>query len=265
LTTSLAAQSSNFTPERDDLIVPLTAASHILIPVAGDVPGANGTHFRSDINLINLRDVAQTVQLRWYPQGANGSGLSVRSITLSATSGVSSENFVADILQRTGLGAIDIIGVTAEGVPDTNALLHATARIWTPEADDNNGIADEGTMSQTFPAISMPTSAVTAKTIFGVRHSDQYRLNVGITNPAATTQRFRVTTYVFASPIETTSFEIELPPMSMQQVNVPATASGNAQITIENLTGGAGSWHGWASSIDNKSGDAWSQMAFAGQ
>jgi hypothetical protein len=263
LSTPLLAQTSHFTPERNDLIVPLTAASRILIPAAGDVPGANGTHFRSDIDLINLRNVSQTVQLRWMPQAGTGTVV-VRTITLPAQSGVSSENFVADIMQLSGLGSIDVIGVTSEGVADTNALLHATARIWTPEPNDNNGIDDEGTMSQTFPAIAMPTTAVTSRSIFGLRRSAQYRLNVGMTNPSGSAQRFRITTYVFTNPIDASSFEVELPAQTMNQYNITGTSSGNVQILIENINASAGSWHGWASSIDNESGDAWSQMAVGG-
>jgi hypothetical protein len=257
------AQTHGFVPERNDLIVPQTAAWRILIPVAGDAAGANGTHFRSDIDLINLRAVSQNLQLRWLPQGTGSS--SVRTITLPAQSGVSSENFVGDILQRTGLGAIEILGVTAEGATDNGAQLHATARIWTPEPDNNNGIDDEGTMSQTFPSIILPSQSVTAKTIFGLRRSAQYRLNVGLSNPTSATLRFRVTTYVFSSPIEQSSFEIDIPAQSMNQVNVPGTASGNVQVLVENLTGSTPDWQAWASSIDNESGDAWSQMAFAGQ
>lgn len=261
---SLFAQSATFVPEGNDLIVPQTAAWRILIPVAGDAAGANGTHFRSDIDLINLRSISQNVQLRWLPQVGSGSS-SVRTITLPAKSGVSSENFVGDILQRSGLGAIEILGVTAEGATDTGAQLHATARIWTPESNNNNGIDDEGTMSQTFPSIVLPSQSVTTKTIFGLRRSAQYRLNVGITNPTGATLRFRVTTYVFSSPIEQSSFEIDIPAQSMNQVNVPGTASGNVQVLVENLTASAPDWQAWASSIDNESGDAWSQMAFSGQ
>jgi hypothetical protein len=262
-TSSLFAQTRTLPVETNDLIVPLTAASRILIPAAGDTPGGNGTHFRSDIDLINLRSTAQTVQLRWLPQANSGTSV-VRTITLPAQSGVSSENFVGDILQLSGLGAIDIQGVTSEGAPDSGALLHATARIWTPQPNDNNGIDDEGTMSQTFPAIAMPTAATNTKTIFGLRRSAQYRLNAGIVNPSGTTQRFRITTFVFSVPTDQSVLEVDLPPLSMQQINLPGSTAGTVQILIENLTGTAGSWHAWGSSVDNESGDAWSEMAISG-
>ena len=43
----------------NNLVQPLGGAPQILIPVAGNVPGLNTTHFRSDIAVINLRNVTQ--------------------------------------------------------------------------------------------------------------------------------------------------------------------------------------------------------------
>jgi hypothetical protein len=251
------------TPRANDLIVPLAAAPRILIPAAGDLPGANGTHFRSDIDVINLRDVGQTIELRWLPQQGTGSAV-VRTMTLPPKSGVASENFVRDILQVSGLGAIQITGLTSQGAFDSSAALHATARIWTPQPDDGDGVDDEGTMSQTFPAIALTTpQTATLKTLFGLRRGAQYRLNAGITNLATTTQRFRISTYVSSSVLEPHVVELDLAGRSMIQVNIPGSTSGLVQILIENLSGGT-EWHAWGSSVDNESGDAWSQMAFGG-
>lgn len=252
-----------FVPRANDLIVPLAAASRILIPAAGDVPGAAGTHFRSDIDVINLRDANQRVELRWLPMQGTGSVL-VRTLTLPPLSGVASENFVAEILQTSGLGAIQITGLTDSGAHDTAARLHATARIWTPQPNDGDNVDDEGTMSQTFPAIALTSPQTsTVKTVFGLRRSGQYRLNAGVTNLAATTQRFRITAYIFSSFVEPQVVEVDVAGQSMIQVNISGTTSGLVQIVIENLSGGT-EWHAWGSSIDNESGDAWSQMAFGG-
>jgi hypothetical protein len=49
----------------------------------------------------------------------------------------------------------------------------------------------------------------------------------------------------------------------MEQRLVGGTANGLVQIIMEDIGGGAGDWHGWASSVDNQSGDAWSQIAFS--
>lgn len=238
-----------------DLITPQTSASRILIPVAGDAPGANGTYFRSDIQIVNLRNATQRVQIYWLPQGGSGSAIAPRTIDVAALSGFSSEDFVDNILLQDGVGGIEVVGVTQDGQFDPDARLHATARIWTPRPDGATG-----TMSQTFSALVMPGSTARSKTIFGLRRTDQFRLNVGIANPSQTTHRFRVTVRIGA---ENTVYETDLPPRSIEQRLAGGTAGGIAQVLVENLTAGtATDWQAWASSIDNGSGDAWSQMAF---
>ncbi len=242
-----------------DLIVPQTAAPRILIPAAGNAPGAHGTYFRSDIQVVNLRNAGQRVLMYWLPQGSSGSAIAPRAVDISPLSGFGSEDFVTNIMLQSGIGGIELVGVTAGGLPDPDARLHVTSRIWTPRPD--NGA---GTMSQTFPALIMPGSTARGKSMFGIRHSGQYRLNVGITNPAQTVHRFRVTTLLAtATGLVTTQFELDVQPRSIEQRVVNVTGDGAAQVLIENLTvGTATDWQGWASSIDNSSGDAWSQIAF---
>ncbi len=238
-----------------DLIIPQSTAARILIPVAGDVPGANGTHFRSDITIINFRTVPQRVQMLWYPQGRQeGDGIVQRTITIGAQSGFSSVDFVRNVLFQGGIGSIDIRGVDEENDPDPNARLHASARIWTPQPNVVNG-----TMSQSFPALIPTGTARFAQGIFGMRRSDQYRLNVGITNPTAAAQRFRISVLTTGGGRETR--ELTIDSFAMDQVLMAGTTE-VVQVLIENLTTPNGYWEAWASSVDNVTGDAWSQMAF---
>ena len=250
----LAAALLLSAPAYSDLIDPLTSAPVILIPVAGDAAGVNGTHFRSDISITNFRDVEQTVQVRWLPQGRSSDATSVRTITIGARSGFSSEDFVRNILQQTGIGAIQISGLN-DTVADPAARLHVTARIWTPQPDGG-----AGTFSQTFPAtVFSSASSAPVKWIFGVRRDARYRLNVGIANPSSTTMRFRV---IVTTPAGNETQERTLPPLSVDQTNFAGTAT-VAQVIVQNVTGGPdAAWQAWASSIDNATGDAWSEMAF---
>jgi hypothetical protein len=241
-----------------DLIVPQTSAARILVPAAGNAAGANDTYFRSDIQVANVRNAPQRVLMYWLPQGSSGAAIAPRVIDMGAAQAFSSEDFVAAVMQQTGVGGIELVGVTNDNEPDPNARLHVTSRIWTTRPDGG-----EGTMSQTFPAIVLPGSTARSKTIFGVRASEQYRVNVGIANPADTTHRFRVTVRVTSTTTETSQFELELPARSIRQQTATLTTAGVAQVLIENLTAGTSTdWQAWASSIDNDSGDAWSQMAF---
>ena len=253
LAVSLTAQSA---PK--DLIIPRTSAQRIVIPIAGNTPGANGTYFRSDITVINFRAADQRVELRWLPLGTSGSGSAPVTITVPAQSGFFSEDFVNNVMQQSGLGAIDIRGVDANGADDPNAALHAAARIWTPEPQVTNG-----TMSQTFPAIVPVSTNGILRWIFGVRRNAQYRLNGGITNLSDSTQRFRVTTLGSTPAGAGESTEVEVAAQSTSQFPLTGAATGSFQVVVQNIsTTPSANFITWASSIDNVTGDAWSQIGF---
>lgn len=247
-------------PRGEDLYTPRAFASHIIIPAAGDVQGGNGTHFKTDIHIINLKDVNQTVALYWLPQGRSGTGIGPKSVTINARSGFFSSDFVASVLNQTGLGSVEIIAIDINGNDDPTAQLHAVARIWTPEPNVPNG-----TMSQSFPALAISSaSRASTKWMFGARREAQYRLNVGIVNTARERQRFRITAIPNAGgPNEV--LDVELNARSMDQMRLSATsATGSFQITIVNLSDSENesNWQAWSSSVDNVTGDAWSQVAF---
>lgn len=241
-----------------DLIVPQTSAARILVPAAGSAAGQNGTFFRSDIHVVNVRGLSQRVLMYWLPQGRTGTPIAPRSIELPSANGISSEDFVSSVMLQEGIGAIEFVGVTAEGQPDPGAKLHVTSRIWTPRPDGGNG-----TLSQTFPALVMPGSTARVKTVLGMPRSTQYRLNVGVANPSDTLHRFRVTARIItATNSEVETFEFDVQPRSIEQRNIVMVSNGTSQVHIENLTQPQVDWQAWVSSIDNGSGDAWSQIAF---
>jgi hypothetical protein len=248
-------------PSLAEVIVPQAGAPRLWVPVAGHTPGANGTFFRSEISVTNLRNTSQRVRVYWLPQGATGPATPLQTYDIPVGRGLSSDDFVDRLLQQSGLGAIEIVGVTNTGALDPQAVLHVTSRIWTPRPEGG-----EGTMSQTFPAvIAGAAQAADVKEIYGMRRGAQYRLNVGVLNPSATTQRFRiVVTIEGPSGVNTEMVELDVLSRSIRQELVPGTSAGFVQVLIENITGGAGEWQGWASSVDNQSGDAWSQIAVGG-
>ncbi|HYC90297.1 MAG TPA: hypothetical protein VEO54_13860 [Thermoanaerobaculia bacterium] len=254
LSASLFAQTTN------EVVIPRAAAPRLILPVAGNTAGGNGTFFRSDISIINLRNATQRIQIFWFPLGAQGSATPITTLTLPPQQGTLSDSgdFVGEFLQTTGLGGIEFVGVTEQGVFDPAAQLHVTSRIWTPRPD-----GAPGTMSQTLPVIvAGQTDTADVKAVFGLRRGSQYRLNVGVMNPSNTTQRFRFT--IAAAGLVTDTFEIDVPPRSIRQELAPGTSAGYVQVLIEDIGGGAGEWQGWASSVDNQSGDAWSQIAVGG-
>src|SRR5438477_9481615 len=108
------------TPAFAEVVQPVGAAPQILIPGAGSAAGANGTFFRSDITIVNLRNSDQNVLLQWLPQ-PGGTGTAV-VITIRAFSGIRSADFVRDYLNQSGLGAIIVTCILQPILPQPPAL-----------------------------------------------------------------------------------------------------------------------------------------------
>jgi hypothetical protein len=238
------------------MVVPQNQATSILIPAAGSVQGGNGTFFRSDVTVLNYRNSNQNVQFQWLPQGSSGSAVAPVVVTMSPQSGLNSEDFVATILHQTGLGAIVITGVTAQGATDPNAQLIATSRIWTPQPN-----ATSGTNSQQFNGV--PVSAINSTTlaVIGQRRDDRYRTNVGVVNLDTQTQIFRVDVQSSAG-IE--SQMVTIPGRSLSQVSLPGASSTlPLQILVSCQSSlPTNAFLAYGSSVDNVTGDAWSSLGF---
>ena len=229
-------------------------APQILVPAAGSVPGSNGTFFRSDIAIFNYRNVDQNVLIQWLPQGTSGVNGASNLIIISAFSGVISQDFVANVLHQSGLGAIVITAVNGSGQMDANAALFVTSRIWTPEPNK-----PEGTNSQSFPAIDTSKINSSNVAILGQRISDQYRANVGIVNLSTATQTFEVLQNsddpTFAPVLQT----VVVAPQSMQQISLLNTRAAALQIRVRAVTVvDPRLWVAYGSSVDNVTGDSWS-------
>ncbi len=100
----------------------------LLIPAAGAQQGAGNTFFRSDITIINYRAADQRVRLQWLPQNLPGAGVGPVDIMINAASGIASEDFVTNIMQQSGLGAIMVTGIDATGAFDPSARCHPSPR-----------------------------------------------------------------------------------------------------------------------------------------
>ncbi|MGH9418787.1 MAG: hypothetical protein ACRD3J_02340 [Thermoanaerobaculia bacterium] len=230
--------------------------AQLLIPAAGFQQGQNGTVFRSDITLLNYRSADQRVRLQWLPQNTSGVGLTPTDITINAGSGIASEDFVTDVVGRSGLGAILVTGIDAGGNPDPSALLVATSRIWTPEPGST------GTNSQSLPSIPTADIASGTVSILGARREVRYRTNVGIVNLSASTQTYQVA--VFGSG-GTEINQQSIPAMSMNLFPVTGASSTiPLQINVVNVGSPPRSafWVAYASSVDNVTGDAWTTLGF---
>jgi hypothetical protein len=234
------------------------SAPKLVIAVAGSVASANGTFFRSEIEIHNRLDRAQRVRVEWLPRSGTGEPRTL-DLTFSPANGngIASDDFVAEKLHTTGLGSLVITALTDTGDEDPTAVLYARSRIWTPQPDTG------GTTSQNFPAIAFHTIGnPTRVEMFGWRRDQQYRTNIGVVNLAHVPQRFKLSFVPEIGPLSRREIiEVELPPMSMTQFPAPAYAYPREGIAFNNT--GAGEWLTYTSTVDNITGDSWSEFGVA--
>ena len=240
------------------VVVPQASGYQLLIPAAASTPGANGTFFKSDIAIVNLAPRDQDVRFDWLPQG--GGPVAVTTLTITANTGIRSDDFVATHLGQTGVGSIVVSGLNSLGVVDLNAQLFISVRIWSPQPGTS------GTTSQSLPAI--PTNAVITSAeavlyaVGGADNSLNYRVNVGIVNFSQTTQNFRITMPAQLGP-QLAEIDVTIPAMSLKQVSLGSGLSPTQKVLIDNTTttGKSNSWIAYGSTVDNVTGDAWSELA----
>jgi hypothetical protein len=235
------------------------SAPELLIPAAGSTPGANGTFFKSDITVGNFAERTQAVRLTWLPQGATATYST--TINLGPRSFIRSDDFVHDFLGQSGLGAIVVTGVNGFGL-DQTAQLYAASRIWTPQPGTT------GTTSQSLPSIPTSTINTTDAALFslgGTGVGNGFRMNVGLVNlDPVNAQTFMI---VFTQSPLPFAIPVTVAPMSMQQGTLGSTNFFNPEVLITNGTPEAtrsNLWVAYGSTVDNVTGDAWSQLAVPG-
>ena len=244
---------------RPTLVAPRSATYRLLIPAAGSVQGGNGTFFKTDLTLTNFRDVDQKVALQWMPRAVSGNTFPPAFMTIPRLTSIVSEDFVGQELRQAGLGSILITAIRSDDTDDTAGLLHSTARIWTFQP------GSAGTVSQTFPTIAFPDITTNRLTILGQRQDGRYRANVGVVNldPEAI-QNFEI--LVSNRTDLLAEMNIELPPMSMQQVALPASINSDF-LRIKVIPRPANParmpfYTAYGASVDNVTGDSWSTLGF---
>ncbi|MBK5258804.1 MAG: hypothetical protein JJE51_04365 [Thermoanaerobaculia bacterium] len=243
------------------VIASLTASNEVLVPVAGSGTGVNGTFFRSDIRVTNLRSQDQLVHLFWLPQDRTGIGIAPIVITIPANGKISSEDFTTDVMNQTGLGAIVARAVRDDGSIDTEGVLDVSTRIWTPAT------TGQGTVSQNLDSLEARRIVNRRVVILGQRRDERFRTNVGIINlDRDTPQTYRITVSGDNPTLIAETKEVPVEPYSMVQVALPGFAQPNLSIDIEVLPipgGGFGTlWAAYGASVDNVNGDSWSSIAF---
>lgn len=235
---------------RANIIAVDWADSSFLIPAAGNVAGSGGTHFRSDITIINYGTTQQRVAVGWMPAGSNNCASSTQIITLNPGWRFY-EDFVGNALGRTGLGALIFIGVDAAGNADDEAELDGFSRIWTRQANST------GTSSQQFPPVALDDlfGSLEAYAI-GLRHDSGFRTNAGVVNLDIASHTWDVEVWGSGMTSPAT-FSITAQPCSLQQAPIPAGTYGPLLLAFQQRSPTSLDWTAYGSSTDNVTGDGW--------
>jgi hypothetical protein len=234
---------------------PVNGAAELLIPIAGNAPGANGTFFHSDITLVTLANEDQLVEVRWLPAG--GAAGTTTRLTMPLGNEVRSEDFVAEYLRVEGVGSIVVRAITSTGAVDPTARMYASARIWTRQP------GTDGTSSQTVDVVPLSVAPIATAAVFGVRRDERFRLNAGIINldPVNEATFLVGDIYVPPTPVIGEFYLVTVAPMSMQQIPLAGRTSPRTNIHIRLNSFTPVAWVAYGSSVDNVTGGGWTQVA----
>lgn len=245
---------------------PLSGSPQILIPAAVSAQGANGTFFRSDITILSLTAPQQTVEVQWLPEAGAGSPVTKTITVYGYGAPFRSSDFVHDVVGQNGLGALLLTAIDATGVIDPNGKLVVTARIWTARAETS------GSTSQSFPTVPVTavhtrgTAVLAGMSALSAYDCSRYRTNAGMVNlNPTTTQTFRVVWHPCGiDGVKQAVVDVAVPPMSMIQIPMlfpPGPLNLVSIINITNSDIASDLWVAYGSTVDNVTGDAWSELA----
>ena len=134
-----------------------------------------------------------------------------------------------------------LAAVTPEESLDRSARLHGFARVWTPVpgCSGTSSLAIEpGRFRSSFHGAT------------GLRVDAGHRGNFGLVNPNSRPRTFKV------SP-NSPPVEVSVPPASMRQWPIPTANESGAPVEIFVGIDGGGVFAGYATSVDQFSGDGW--------
>ncbi|MEO8033583.1 MAG: hypothetical protein ABI837_04075 [Acidobacteriota bacterium] len=217
-------------------------------PIVGSTAAGGGLFFRSETIILNRRNTAQNVALTYLPiGGANNCNLNVKILRLEAGKFYYWLDFVSEVFNTSGLAAVVVSGVDANGNVDANAAIDGNSRIWSPQPGTS------GTTSQNFPSISVQMPAG-AQSSFGLRQDPGFRTNYGIFNIGQVRRTFDILVNGLQG---STTFSRDVDGCSAVLTALPGGTFGAMELII-GPRDGQGGYISYGSSVDNVTGDSWS-------
>ena len=242
------------------------AIASVLIPVAGDVPGAYGTQFQTDVTIANRTPAQVTVGVFWLPQNRSGSlTVPVRLLTLAPNVTQFYPRFVTATLGQTGLGAFVVRALNADGSTNLNGRLDVFARIWTP-SHLGPGTYSQGVYGSTLAGPGTDDLQPIPAWIYGLQQDANFRTNYGIVNLADGPRTFMIE--VVGQNGARFERTVTLPAASLLYDALPP-AQRFGPLTIEMVIdyvvpfSASLAWTAFGSTVDNRTGDGWYSKAQA--
>ncbi len=215
-----------------------TAAPRQFIPVAGRVPGANGTFFTTDLRLLNRRSRDVTAMVIFTPDGADGrTDFAAVQVSVPADAVVALPDIAGTTFGTAGLGQLEIDGDVV-----------AVSRTYTRRGDG-------GTLGESIA----PSAGARAGTLIRLSDTSEVRTNIGFAETAGNGGSVYLRLFDAVSGAHVADEMLPIQPYGHLQIPVTAAASMTAR--FESTTDVAG----YASIIDNVSGDATIVVASSGQ
>ncbi|HSP15714.1 MAG TPA: proprotein convertase P-domain-containing protein [Thermoanaerobaculia bacterium] len=212
-----------------------TAGSRQTIPVAGRIPGANGTFFTTDVRLLNRGTRDTTVTLIFTPSGADGrSDFAAVNVAVVAGQVVALNDVIGTWFGATGIGQLEIDGDVV-----------VTSRTYTRGA---NG----GTYGEAIPPARDRTRRNAAPlNVMRIRNNADFRTNIGFAETGGSRGTIEVNFLRGRGDIAGTS-SYAIAAFSHLQLAVPF----DAVLATIRVTEGDAEIVAYASVVDNHSGDA---------
>lgn len=251
---------------RPNIVPSDSVGTAFVLPVVGNTPGANETFFRSEAVISNYLAAPQRIAISILEQGkASGNEpVIIRQLPSYENGGDLGlvDSNILHSLGKTGLAALVIQAVDANGNPDPNARIDGFTRIWTNQPPSDGCPSPRGTMSQSLFAVppnSLSGSEFSGFAV-GLRQDENFRTNVGIVNLSSETHTWTVEV---DGNRGSTTFRVTVLASSMQQMPVPPGIYGNISVvfTADPTTSSNFNWAAYASSVDNYTGDGWTRQA----
>jgi subtilisin-like proprotein convertase family protein len=227
-----------FAGEQPSNVRPTTTGERQTIPAVAHTNGVNGTTFISDVRLFNRSSTRDTnVTLVFTPSGADGrETFSAVKLTLRPQQLVQLNDVVAHTFRTSGTGQLEVQGDD----------VMATSRTYTESG--------HGTYGQNILTAEQSTTIRRPPlTISLIVISDEFRTNVGVAELGGGSG---VARFTIRNATGSTVDTIEVPIAPYTHAQLPLTRErGELYATLQLISGNA-TIAGYASVVDNRSGDA---------